>query len=562
MLTEGGGHRAPRMRRTIASAATRRVVRRFLHATHDSGGADSGQTGFPAVAACVRLPRGARLAVPSGVGYTRGGARTADAHPPRQSPCRCRCPATRALLRARRVPLALLGVKRRHAAHLHALPVLPRLRRAVFRARFLVDVDDAVTVNAPGGVRRAHRGPGPDLVVYETSTPTARVDLASPRRLHDLGAQVCWSGRTPDLRAARSSCGTRRVDFVSRAVRGGRGRPGPRCGRPLSRGAGLGVTARRRQGTPSTSRTTGLRHATAQRPCSPIPAADPGPRPPPVPAATSSPHRGARSRRVLGRLCQLRRRCSSTASRGCPFHCSFCLWTQVITSPRSLPPSRPGACRRDGGSAGTLRRNGKGYFDDDTLTGRRGHVEALCTEIERRAGTCLSCMAERLGPDAAWSNRMAAAGCIGMKFGVESASRKVLRRAGKPAVLLEHLERWPRASPSPDQISRYLHVRVARGDAGQHGGDVRPGLPARRDMVQFSTAPPRSGTRYHDEVVRRGWLRPISPRRHSTAPRPRPRDARLSASTLPRTRARRTALAPAQARDPQWLARQVGCSGG
>jgi len=73
------------------------------------------------------------------------------------------------------------------------------------------------------------------------------------------------------------------------------------------------------------------------------------------------------------------------------------------------------------------------YFDDDDFSFDPRHVRAFLAEIERRGvDIAWSAMCDAVHLDEPLIERMAAAGCIGIKFGVESASPKVLESVGKP----------------------------------------------------------------------------------------------------------------------------------
>ena len=69
------------------------------------------------------------------------------------------------------------------------------------------------------------------------------------------------------------------------------------------------------------------------------------------------------------------------------------------------------------------------YFDDDIFTVKESHVLALCEEITRRGlRVKWSVMGDAMAVTERAIDAMAKAGCIGMKFGVESADPEVLKR--------------------------------------------------------------------------------------------------------------------------------------
>jgi len=208
-------------------------------------------------------------------------------------------------------------------------------------------------------------------------------------------------------------------------------------------------------------------------------------------------------------FCQLRPAIQLHASRGCPFRCSFCLWTQVMYSQGQYRTFSPARVVDEMVDVRDRFHAQEVYFDDDTFVGRRRHVEGICDELERRGISDLawSCMGDAVVPDADLIDRMAACGCIGMKFGVESASAEVLRRVGKPAVLLDRVNGLAR---------RLAHHRIKSHATFTFGlpGETRESMRATFelacrldvDMVQFSITTPFPGTRYHDELAAAGLL--------------------------------------------------------
>ena len=88
-----------------------------------------------------------------------------------------------------------------------------------------------------------------------------------------------------------------------------------------------------------------------------------------------------------------------------------------------------------------IRRYGPNeiYFDDDDFTINKKQVIRICREIKNRGIKIKwSCMGDAINPDNEMIDEMASSGCIGMKFGVESGSPRVLEHLGKP-VNLEHV---------------------------------------------------------------------------------------------------------------------------
>jgi radical SAM superfamily enzyme YgiQ (UPF0313 family) len=380
---------------------------------------------------------------------------------------------------------------------------------------FGVDVDDAVTRNDTEAEFVARtRATRPDLVVYETATPTARVDLALAGRLHRLGTRVCLVGPHATTFGRELLARHEDVDFVvaGEYEAGVVALCAALDGRPLSRGAGLGVTAAAgRGGPPDLADVPGLVYRDADgevraNPPAVIPELDRLP----FPARDLFPRGDAPDPDAYwDGFCQLRPALQLHASRGCPFRCSFCLWTQVIYQAGNYRTFSPGRVVDEMVAARDRFGAREVYFDDDTFTGKRAQVEAICAEIVRRGlAVPWSCMADAVVTDAELVDTMAAAGCIGLKFGVESASPEVLRRVGKPAALLDHVDALA-ARLGHHGIKS--HATFTFGLPGESPASMAAtfALACRLDvdMVQFSISTPFPGTRYHEEAERSGWLR-------------------------------------------------------
>jgi radical SAM superfamily enzyme YgiQ (UPF0313 family) len=148
------------------------------------------------------------------------------------------------------------------------------------------------------------------------------------------------------------------------------------------------------------------------------------------------------------------------------------------------------------------------YFDDDDFTVRKEHVLALCDEIERRGLRIpWSVMGDAMATEEETLERMARAGCIGMKFGLESADPEVLKRIGKPI----KLDRVERVASTAQRLGIKTHMTVMFGLSGEtHQAMERTFAFACKldvDSVQFSVATPYPGTRYYYELKDAGRLK-------------------------------------------------------
>ena len=207
-------------------------------------------------------------------------------------------------------------------------------------------------------------------------------------------------------------------------------------------------------------------------------------------------------------FCQHRPAIQLHSSRGCPFRCNFCLWIQVMYNNgkhRGFPAARvvdEMIEARDKFGAKEI------YFDDDDFTVRKDHVLRLCDEIERRGLRIpWSVMGDAMATDEETLVRMASAGCIGMKFGLESADPEVLHRINKPI----KLDRVRLVTNVARRLGIKTHMTVTFGLSGethesmQRTFDFACSLDI--DSVQFSVATPYPGTRFYEELQQGGRLK-------------------------------------------------------
>ena len=121
------------------------------------------------------------------------------------------------------------------------------------------------------------------------------------------------------------------------------------------------------------------------------------------------------------------------SSRGCFYNCYFCLWKNVLyrgNEFRAFSPSRVVDEMQDLISKYKVQEI---YFDDDDFTADRGRIFNICQEIlERNVDIKWSCMANIVNLTETVIKTMAKSGCIGIKFGIESGSKDILKKIGKP----------------------------------------------------------------------------------------------------------------------------------
>jgi radical SAM superfamily enzyme YgiQ (UPF0313 family) len=421
-----------------------------------------------------------------------------------------------------------------------------------------VDVLDAVALNLPEDefVARCARA-APKLIVMEATTPTIAHDLALSARLKDAThATIALVGAHTTVFPRETLLSTRSVDWILtgeyemnalEAIRV-EAEGGPDRDSKLAAVCGLV----RAVGTD----TNGQRAVVEGPPGLPIKDLDSLP----FPARHLFPTREAPSMwSYWDGFCQRRPAVQMHASRGCPFKCTFCLWISVIYD---QGPYRTFSAKRIVDEMEEIVRTTGAreiYFDDDIFTVKEDHVVALSEEILRRdLKVAWSVMGDAMAVTERAIDAMARAGCIGMKFGVESADGDVLKKLKKP-INIEKVRKvvsWCSTRGIKTHATITFGLEADTPETMQKTLDFCRSLPV--DSIQFSTTTPFPGTEHYRNAKAAGliddgdWSK-FDGARSSVLAYPSMRAEDVEAFTL---RAPSVWLR-ARLRDPAWVARQA-----
>ena len=207
-------------------------------------------------------------------------------------------------------------------------------------------------------------------------------------------------------------------------------------------------------------------------------------------------------------FCQYKPAVQLHSSRGCPFRCNFCLWNQVIYGNGRYRTFSPKRVVDEMEYAVKHFKAREIYFDDDSFTIDKNHVLGICNEIKKRnLSVKWSCMADAIGTDSEMIHAMAENGCIGMKFGVESAEGEILKTIGKPL----NYDKLIELVKTCVQKRIKTHATFTFGLSGENRETMRKTLRFAQsldvDSVQFSITTPFPGTRYYNELKEKGMLK-------------------------------------------------------
>jgi radical SAM superfamily enzyme YgiQ (UPF0313 family) len=148
------------------------------------------------------------------------------------------------------------------------------------------------------------------------------------------------------------------------------------------------------------------------------------------------------------------------------------------------------------------------YFDDDDFTINKKHVLDICEGIINSGlRVKWSCMGDAINLDEEIIRKMAESGCIGIKFGVESGSRVILEKVGKPV----NLEKVKSVAKWCSKYNIKSHATFSIGLLGETEETIKEtiGFADKLDVdtIQLSICTPFPGTSFFNEVKTKGFLR-------------------------------------------------------
>ncbi|GFK95203.1 2-hydroxyethylphosphonate methyltransferase [Fundidesulfovibrio magnetotacticus] len=195
------------------------------------------------------------------------------------------------------------------------------------------------------------------------------------------------------------------------------------------------------------------------------------------------------------------------SSRGCPCGCVYCQERHVMyASPKYRVRSGRKVAEE---MAWCVERFGarQFYFDDQSFVVNKKHVLDVCREIKALGLTTpWTVMGDAMFVDREMLEAMAGAGCIGMKFGVESADASILKAIGKPLDLAKakQVAKWCK------ELGIRTHATFCMGLPGETEETIRKSMAYMEelevDTAQVSKAVPYPGTPMYEWALKNGYL--------------------------------------------------------
>jgi radical SAM superfamily enzyme YgiQ (UPF0313 family) len=194
------------------------------------------------------------------------------------------------------------------------------------------------------------------------------------------------------------------------------------------------------------------------------------------------------------------------SSRGCPYHCTYCLWPQIMYGHKFRTRSAENVVDE----IELLIKNHdvkEIEFDDDTFTIGKKRVLSICNEIKKRGiEISWSCFGRPDVVDKEMLTAMKEAGCEFIKYGVESGSQELLDMCKRGMTLDQVREAF--------RITKEVGIKdygtFLFGIPGETWDTVKETIEFAKELdpyaVQFSVVTPYPGTELYDNVKSEGHL--------------------------------------------------------
>jgi radical SAM superfamily enzyme YgiQ (UPF0313 family) len=194
-------------------------------------------------------------------------------------------------------------------------------------------------------------------------------------------------------------------------------------------------------------------------------------------------------------------------SRGCPFKCTYCVFPQLIYNSRKV---RYRSAKSVVDEVEILLKKYKKegiYFNDDTFTVNRNHVMGICGEImKRKLKFRWGCFGRVDTVDREMLENMKRAGCVLIKYGVESGSQKILDRVEKGYKISD----IKKAFKLTKEIGIGTHGTFMIGLPGEDSSTIEETMELAKeidaDTILWALLTPFPGTALFDEAEKKGHI--------------------------------------------------------
>jgi len=191
-------------------------------------------------------------------------------------------------------------------------------------------------------------------------------------------------------------------------------------------------------------------------------------------------------------------------SRGCPAHCTFCLWPQTMSGHRLRTRSADNVVAEVKTALELFPDVKEIFFDDDTFTWNKSRVLELCLKLKPLKCTW-SCNS-RVNTDYETLKAMKEAGCRLLVVGFESGDPEVLRNIRKGATIEQALAFMKDCK----RLGITVHGDFQIGHPGETRETIertiRFAMQLDPETIQASMSHPYPGTEFYDYLEKNGYL--------------------------------------------------------
>lgn len=195
------------------------------------------------------------------------------------------------------------------------------------------------------------------------------------------------------------------------------------------------------------------------------------------------------------------------ASRGCPFHCIFCSWPQIMYGSNQYRVRDPKDVVEEIDWCIKKYNFKSVYFDDDTFNIGKARILELCDEMKKKEiNVPWAIMARADCMDREILTEMREAGLVALKYGVESGVQEILNTAGK-SLDLEKVKETVRITR---ELGIKYHLTFTFGLPGETKDTIKKTVDLAVDLdpdsLQFSIVTPFPGSKYFQMLDEKGHL--------------------------------------------------------
>lgn len=195
-------------------------------------------------------------------------------------------------------------------------------------------------------------------------------------------------------------------------------------------------------------------------------------------------------------------------TRGCPYDCSFCMTIRVLyCDSHNYRKREPDKIVDEMEQVRDKYGAKQIYFDDDTFAVDRKRLNRICKEIiSRKLDVPWTAMGD-ITLDDETLNNVSRAGCVGIKFGVETVNPDVLKGIGKTFINQEKIKNFVKSCKN---FGIWSHATYIVGLPEERRDDIEKTIESAKeldtDSVQFAIATPFPGTPFYEKAKAQGWL--------------------------------------------------------